>query len=197
MATYTVTFTLATPAVVGWGATAPVDGTEVAFTSTGALPTGVVVGTSYYVDTPSGTGSNIRTTQQGSTKINTSGSQSGVHTGATTIGVTSINPVAANLVEFASSQINIANSPLAVSCSVSGCTTGSHIRISLHSDNSTIALGSESGGTFSFQSKIQGLVDIAVRNASGSPKYLPYNTQANITNAGMSVLAQQVLDTVA
>lgn len=198
MATYTVTFTLATPAVVGWGTTAPTAGKEVAFITTGALPTGVVAGTSYYVDSPSGNNSNIRTTQQGTTKINTSGSQSGVHTGSIPVGLTSQNPVAANLVKLASSVINIANSPLAVPCSVSNLITGSSVRVARHLDGLEISNGVAAGSTYSFQSKIQGLMDVTVRySPSVGTRYLEYTTQANITSAGMAVLAQQIIDTTA
>lgn len=85
----TVTITIASPAVVTWpqgvddeGAAVPhghVAGTPVTFSTTGALPTGLVAGTIYYVLAPTDTGFNVAATPGGAA-INTSGSQSGVHT---------------------------------------------------------------------------------------------------------------------
>jgi hypothetical protein len=57
-----------------------VAGTPVAFTTTGALPTGISVGTTYYVLAAGLTGTTFRiSTSAGGTAVNTSGSQSGVH----------------------------------------------------------------------------------------------------------------------
>lgn len=57
----TATITIATPAVVTV-ATAPANGTAVAFTTTGALPTGLTAGTPYYVFNRTSTTYNIATT---------------------------------------------------------------------------------------------------------------------------------------
>lgn len=76
----TVTITIASPGVVtlathGWSA-----GQAIQFSTTGALPTGITAGTTYYV---SATGLAAGTFQFSATKggasVNTSGSQSGVH----------------------------------------------------------------------------------------------------------------------
>ena len=77
----TVTMTIATPAVITKVAHGLLANEIVYFTTTGALPTGIVAGTPYYV---SATGLTTDTFQisatQGGSSINTTGSQSGVHT---------------------------------------------------------------------------------------------------------------------
>jgi hypothetical protein len=75
----TVTMTIASPCVVSW-ANVFVDGQPIAFTTTGALPTGIVAGTTYYVKTPNTSTFNLAATP-GGTAIVTTGTQSGVHTG--------------------------------------------------------------------------------------------------------------------
>jgi hypothetical protein len=84
--TATVTITIATPGVVTWTRHTFSNGTPVVFTTTGALPTGITSGTTYYavvVDTntfqiASSVANAIAATP---TVITTSGSQSGTHTG--------------------------------------------------------------------------------------------------------------------
>jgi hypothetical protein len=74
------TITIATPAVVTSALTLT-NGMPIIFTNTGypsALPTGLVVGTTYYVKNVSGTTFNLAATPTG-VAINTSGSQSGSH----------------------------------------------------------------------------------------------------------------------
>lgn len=88
----TVTITIASPAVITWGATIPYafngNGTAIInFTTSGALPTGIVAGTNYYVFNIVGNTFNIATSADNAlagTAINTSGSQSGTQTGAPT-----------------------------------------------------------------------------------------------------------------
>lgn len=74
----TVTITVASPAQVT-ATTVPVVNTPVVFTTTGALPTGLTAGTTYYVLNPTATTFNVAATV-GGTAINTSGTQSGVQT---------------------------------------------------------------------------------------------------------------------
>lgn len=78
----TVTITNASPGVVTWTAHGLPADTEVQFTTTGSLPTGLTAGTSYYV---SATGLTADTFQVSATvggaSINTSSAGSGVHTG--------------------------------------------------------------------------------------------------------------------
>jgi len=75
----TVTMTIASPCVVTSTAHGLPAGTPVTFTTTGALPTGLAVGTTYYVLAPATDTFNLAATVGGAA-INTSGSQSGVHT---------------------------------------------------------------------------------------------------------------------
>lgn len=75
----TVTMTIASPCVVTKAAHGYSNGTPVAFTTTGALPTGITAGTVYYLINVAADTFQIAATV-GGTAINTSGSQSGTHT---------------------------------------------------------------------------------------------------------------------
>lgn len=95
----TVTITNASPGVITWGTTIPYvfNGTGCAginFTTSGALPTGLVVGTNYYVGSGSVSGNtfSVATTCANAiagTYINTSSAGSGTHTGVPTVLLTS------------------------------------------------------------------------------------------------------------
>ncbi len=76
----TITVTIASPAVVSLTSHGLSLGDQVRFTTTGALPTGIVAGTDYYVSTLATNTFQIATLPSGSS-INSSGSQSGTHTG--------------------------------------------------------------------------------------------------------------------
>lgn len=80
--TTTVTMTIASPCVVTWSSGhALVPGSTFQFSTTGALPTGVSAGTTYYVIATGLTGTSFRfSATNGGSAINTSGPQSGVHT---------------------------------------------------------------------------------------------------------------------
>ncbi len=81
--TATVTISIASPAVITWAGHGLSAGTPVTFKTTGALPTGISQNVEYYVIT-TGLGANsfqISTTV-GGTAVNTSGTQSGAHTGS-------------------------------------------------------------------------------------------------------------------
>ena len=73
----TFTVTIATPGVVSTSVSL-VDGEAVVLNTTGALPTGLIPGTTYYVVNSSGTSFQLAATAGGS-PITTTGSQSGVH----------------------------------------------------------------------------------------------------------------------
>jgi hypothetical protein len=70
----TVTITIATPAIVTY-TTALTDGTAIQFGTTGALPTGITAGTTYYINNLDGLTSQLLDAN-GNT-VNTSGTQSG------------------------------------------------------------------------------------------------------------------------
>ena len=86
-ATATVTMTIAAPGVVTWTNNELVPDDPVVFTTTGALPTGVTSGTTYYVLSTDRTANTFKfAATPGGTAITTSGSQSGTHTGVCTSG---------------------------------------------------------------------------------------------------------------
>ena len=80
----TVTMTIASPGVVTWNAHGLGDGNTVTFSTTGALPTGLTAATSYYVVNSTTNTFQVSLTLGGAA-INTSGSQSGVHTAAANV----------------------------------------------------------------------------------------------------------------
>lgn len=82
----TFTVTIASPAVVTLTGHGFLAGQEVVFSTTGALPTGLTAGTTYFVLAPTANTFNVSLTAGGAA-INTSGIQSGVHsaTGRTPI----------------------------------------------------------------------------------------------------------------
>lgn len=79
----TVTMTIATPGVITWTAHGLVANQAVKFSTTGALPTGLVAGTTYYVKTVLSADTFSVSATPGGSAITTSGTQSGVHTGTT------------------------------------------------------------------------------------------------------------------
>lgn len=97
----TITVTIASPAVVTWtsnpffgGTTATAWTVPVIFTTTGALPTGITAGTTYWVIGATCTANTFQIATSAAngiagTAINTSGSQSGTHTGTSGVGLTS------------------------------------------------------------------------------------------------------------
>jgi hypothetical protein len=74
----TFTVTIASPGVITTSVSLT-NGTAISLTTTGALPTGLSVGTIYYVVGSTGTSFSLATTSGGAA-INTSGTQSGTHT---------------------------------------------------------------------------------------------------------------------
>jgi len=80
-----ITISIASPAVVDWGNHGLVAGTAVVFTTTGALPTGVTAATTYYVISDGlATATFQFSATLGGSAVNTSGSQSGIHTATRT-----------------------------------------------------------------------------------------------------------------
>lgn len=75
-----VTITIATPGVVTWNAHGLSNGDVFKATTTGALPTGLTAGTTYFVRNKATNTFELSLTEAGAS-INTTGSQSGVHTG--------------------------------------------------------------------------------------------------------------------
>jgi len=78
----TVTISIASPAVVSWTAHGLAIGDCVYFATTGALPTGITAGTPYYIITAGFGADNFQiSATPGGAAVNTSGTQSGTHTG--------------------------------------------------------------------------------------------------------------------
>ena len=77
-AVQTATISVASPALITV-ASAPPSGTAVLFSTTGALPTGITAGTTYYVSRVSSTTFNISASSTLTPLITTSGTQSGTH----------------------------------------------------------------------------------------------------------------------
>jgi microcystin-dependent protein len=78
--TLPVVLTLASPGIVNWTAHGLPENAPVKFATTGALPTGLIAGTTYYVrPTISANGFSVAATPGGAA-INFTGSQSGTHT---------------------------------------------------------------------------------------------------------------------
>ena len=76
------TITIASPAVITQTTHEYLTGDAVTFSTTGALPTGLIANTIYYVTNPTASTFNVSTTYANAvagTKINTTGTQSGVH----------------------------------------------------------------------------------------------------------------------
>lgn len=74
-----VTITIATPGVISWTAHGLANGQQVDLTTTGTLPTGFLAGVDYYVVGATANNFQLAATL-GGTAINTTGTQTGVHT---------------------------------------------------------------------------------------------------------------------
>lgn len=96
--TSTVTVTIAAPGVMTWTAHGLSSGQRIQLTTTGALPTGLAVSTTYWVTVIDANNFDLSTSlanAQAATFITTTGSQSGTHT-ATAFSITlTINPAVA------------------------------------------------------------------------------------------------------
>lgn len=79
----TVTISNASPGVVTWTAHGLLPDTAVVFTTTGALPTGLTAGTTYYVKTVLTVDTFTVSATKGGAAIDTSSAGSGTHTGTT------------------------------------------------------------------------------------------------------------------
>lgn len=74
-----VAISIAAPGVITWNAHGFAANTEVTFSTTGALPSGLVAGATYYVLAPTANSFNVSATPGGAA-IATTGTQSGTHT---------------------------------------------------------------------------------------------------------------------
>ncbi|APC01319.1 hypothetical protein [Polynucleobacter asymbioticus] len=100
----TVTITISSPGVVTWNNHQFPPGQKVVFTTTGALPTGISAGTTYYVVNPTSNTFQLSATVGGSA-ITTSGTQSGIQTAT---GIAGWNQVTfGQEIQFAQYQANV------------------------------------------------------------------------------------------
>jgi hypothetical protein len=76
----TVTITIASPGVVTYAGHGLAANAPISFSTSGALPTGLTAGTTYYVKTVLDANTFTVSATAGGSAINTSGSQSGTHT---------------------------------------------------------------------------------------------------------------------
>ena len=92
----TVTITIATPGVVTWTGHPFTEGQAIRFSTSGALPTGITAGTTYYISSAGLTANTFQIAASfsdaiaGTSSVATSGSQSGVQT-ATALGSSILN----------------------------------------------------------------------------------------------------------
>lgn len=152
----TATITSASPAVITTTPQTLVAGDEVIFNTTGALYTGLSIGVSYYVLTAGLTATTFRVSlTPGGSAINTSGSQSGVHTvflpyaqvtdiahGLLTADVVTISghgTVSAISAAIASSSV--ASQSVITTPSAHGLTSGDIVTISGHTGSSPAIAG--------------------------------------------------------
>jgi hypothetical protein len=120
-ATSTVTISNASPAVISWTAHGLSVNQPVIFTTTGALPTGLTAGTTYYVIS-AGFGANafeVSATVGGSA-INTSSAGSGTQTAATA--TAQEPPITALTIKGGTQQVNFAQ-PFQAASSTTGAGT--------------------------------------------------------------------------
>ena len=102
----TVTISIATPGVITWTGHGRVANDTIRITTTGALPTGLTASTTtYYVKTVLDANTFTVSASAGGAVIDTSGTQSGVHTAFVYYGVPTV-AVAATTVTLASFQID-------------------------------------------------------------------------------------------
>jgi hypothetical protein len=102
----TVTISVATPGVVTDTAHGLAANTPVKFTTTGALPTGLVAGTTYYVKTVATADTYTLSATAGGTAIDTSSTQSGVHT-RTTVPAPTTKYMKAKVMSFANAAASV------------------------------------------------------------------------------------------
>lgn len=96
-ASSTVTISNASPGIVSWASHGLNIGSPVNFTTTGALPTGLSVGTNYYVSSQSFTANSFAVSTSvanalAGTSVNTSSAGSGTHTAKSNVIITTANP---------------------------------------------------------------------------------------------------------
>jgi hypothetical protein len=179
--TATVTITIATPGVITWTAHGLVTGSPVVFTTTGALPTGITAGTTYFAITSSTLGVNtfqIATSAANAaagTAVATSGTQSGVQTGTTSATVQS--PLMTTTTFGPSGLTGSQTTPvlnLAQTWNTSGNATGIKLNVTnTASGSSSLLMDLQVGGTSKFKVDKNG--DISFGNNLTASTFFNFN----------------------
>ncbi|HET8870421.1 MAG TPA: hypothetical protein VFM48_08250 [Aquabacterium sp.] len=171
----TVTITVAVPGVVSWTAHGLENGREVILSTTGALPTGLTAGTTYYVVSASTNSFSLAATKGGAA-IDTTGTQSGVHTATAPTYITDVNCPNSISVTKAASRIFAIGGEVVRFCAVGkprDWTTASDagfLAASLQQDtkSSTTAVGTFQDALVVFFSEGAQIWNVAVDPASNS-----------------------------
>lgn len=165
-----VTVSIATPGVITWTAHGLTNGRTVMFSTTGALPTGLLPGVIYYIVASSTNTIQVSLTPFG-TAINTSGTQSGVHSA-----VAAVNPWPV----FKPQNITLSAFGSQVSVAVDAETNAYYSR---NDDGSSQSLGFDWGNGNSSD------VSVTNRTYQIPPSLHPSITVANATGTSSSVTA--------
>jgi hypothetical protein len=159
-----VTITIASPAVVTWTANGFANGQGIIFSTTGALPAGLTAGVAYYVTAAAANTFEVAAAAGGA-PINTSGSQSGVHT-ATTVGSTYQAYCKASFLAFSPvlSNQEAANSILARWLQLTNSTavwSGGKLKFIPFGDTPVTGNLTPPAGTYSFNPNVTPLYNLA------------------------------------
>lgn len=184
-ASATITMTIASPGVVTWTSHGFVGGEKVVFTTTGALPTGVTAGTTYYVLSTSITANTFRfSTTSGGSAVNTSGTQSGTHTGNHGWAITATSGSTGSV---SSGSLTIAASARGSSVTVSQFVSTSNtdtehaLRITITQGEMLFRCGSTSGGAeYIAETTIGEGVHSLAFTPTASPYYITFITRKDL-----------------
>lgn len=181
----TATMTIASPAVVTRTSHGYSAGQPIKFSTTGALPTGVTAGTTYYVIASGLTANTFQfSTSVGGAAVNTSGAQSGTHyvekSGALPTGITAgtvyyARNVTTNTFEFAATA---GGASIATSGSQNGI-----FNVATGNDNNN-GLGATRSGAFL---TLQKAYDTIVSNLDLGGKAVTVNVADSLYNSGLAV----------
>lgn len=152
----TVTITIASPGVVTWNAHGFSNGNTISFSTTVALPTGLVAGTVYYIVSAAANTFSVSATPGGAA-INTTGSQSGTHTATN-------------------------NSVLRVPAGVNYVQSGATVRLANVTASSSVSLILQKNGTTLFDGAAsqQNQVSLTIPRVSFSSGPIPVSVGDNL-----------------
>lgn len=194
----TATISVTSPAVITVAAS-PAVGSTVTFNTTGALPSGLTVGTTYYVLATDWTTTTFKlATSAGGTAINATGTQSGTHT-VSSVSLAVTPPYSANNTQLATTQFakyvagtfgntNWAASETTASQTVTFSGTPTQVNLAAAPANDTAVSFSVTGGTL--PTGLTAGVPYYVYNRTSTTHYIaaaPANVQTATVSGGASV----------